>query len=114
MAVRNLMRMTGAVLLVILILIVWQSRPAEPQRIKRAAIQQNGVTRLNGRVLIDLNRADETLLEVIPGIGPVLAARIRALINEKGTLTAPEDLLEVEGVGPAKLRAIEAAAVVMP
>jgi DNA uptake protein ComE-like DNA-binding protein len=61
-----------------------------------------------GRTRIDLCRADEALMESIPGIGPVLAARICAHVREKGAPKAPEDLLRVEGIGPAKLRAIRA------
>jgi competence protein ComEA len=88
-------------------------RPAERvARVKTAA--DSGVIRLNSRALIDLNHADATLLQSIPGIGPALAARIEAYIDEKGALKAPEELLNVDGIGPEKLRGIEKIAAVLP
>lgn len=66
-----------------------------------------GISRVSGRAMIDLNRADEALLSSIPGVGPVLAARICAYIREKGALKAPSELMNVPGIGPEKLRAIE-------
>jgi hypothetical protein len=45
------------------------------------------------------------------GHRPVLAARIEAFVREKGALEAPKELLNVEGIGPAKLREIEKIAV---
>ena len=106
-AVRKMLRLTGLMLLAMAVLLIVQSRPAAPEQVERLAVAQSGVIRPAGRAVIDLNRADEALLSAIPGVGPVLAARIRAYVLEKGALTAPEELLDVEGVGPAKLREIE-------
>lgn len=102
------------VLAVMAALAVFQRRPAAPVTVLRAEKKPNGVVREGGRVWIDLNRADEALLASIPGVGPVLAGRIRARIDEKGALTAPEELLEVEGIGAARLRAIKSMAVARP
>lgn len=55
---------------------------------------------------IDLNRASQAELETIPGIGPVKAAAIVARRAQAGPFTALEDLLEVDGIGPATLEAI--------
>ncbi|MEN8113280.1 MAG: helix-hairpin-helix domain-containing protein [Actinomycetota bacterium] len=55
---------------------------------------------------IDLNRASATELEDLPGVGPVLAARIVAFREEKGRFNAVEDLLDVGGIGEAKLAAM--------
>ena len=71
----------------------------------------SGIARSEGRTRIDLNRADALLLTSIPGIGPKLAGRIEAYVREKGALTAPEELLDVEGIGPEKLKEIEKIAV---
>lgn len=109
----RLMRLSGLALAAIALLAAFQSRPAAPVTVPRAKTP-SGVVREGGRAWIDLNRADEALLASIPGVGPVLARRIRARIDEKGALTAPEELLEVEGIGPAKLLAIEAVAIVRP
>jgi len=111
---RRLMRLTGLVLLAIALLLIFQPRPAAPVHVPRAPSRPNGVIRLDGRAVIDLNWADETLLTAIPGVGPVLAGRIRALVDEKGALTAPEELLDVDGIGPEKLRAIEEMSAIIP
>ena len=109
----RLLRLSGLVLIAFILLALIQPRPA-PVTMSRAEAQSNGIVRLDGRVWIDLNRADEELLTSIPGVGPVLAGRIRAFLGEKGALTAPEELLDVEGIGPAKLLAIEETAVILP
>ncbi len=51
---------------------------------------------------VDLNSADATTLETLPGIGPALAARIIAWREEHGRFTTVEDLLDVSGIGDAK------------
>ena len=55
---------------------------------------------------VDLNRATQAELEAIPGIGPVKAAAIVARREAAGPFMALEDLLEVDGIGPATLEAI--------
>ena len=50
---------------------------------------------------IDLNHAPSGELETLPGIGPVLAARIVIDRVEKGPYQSPEDLLRVPGIGPS-------------
>lgn len=52
---------------------------------------------------IDLNRSSVTELEALPGVGPVLAARIVAFRESNGPFVAVEDLLDVGGIGEAKL-----------
>lgn len=49
--------------------------------------------------VVDLNTADQTALETLPGIGPGLAGRIIAWRDEHGRFTAVEDLLDVSGIG---------------
>lgn len=56
--------------------------------------------------LVDLNSADQTALEAIPGIGPVTAMAILQRRQEIGSFTAIEDLLDVSGIGPATLESI--------
>ena len=53
--------------------------------------------------LVDLNTADQALLETLPGVGPVTAAAILAWRTEHGRFTVVEELLEVDGIGPATL-----------
>lgn len=56
--------------------------------------------------LISLNHADATGLEDLPGVGPVLAERIVAHREANGPFQTVEDLLEVPGIGEAKLASI--------
>ncbi len=55
---------------------------------------------------IDLNRSSAAALEELPGVGPVLAARIVAFREANGPFTSVEDLLDVGGIGEAKLGAM--------
>ncbi len=56
--------------------------------------------------IVDLNRATAAQLETLPGIGPSTAARIIAFREENGPFTAVDDLLQVPGIGPAKLEGV--------
>lgn len=56
--------------------------------------------------LLDVNRATPEELEELPGIGPVLAARIVAYREEIGGFTAVGDLRDVGGIGEQKFQAI--------
>lgn len=59
-----------------------------------------------GDGVISLNRATATDLEALPGVGPVLAGRIVSFREQNGRFERVEDLLEVPGIGEAKLAAI--------
>jgi len=52
---------------------------------------------------IDINRAAAAQLEGLPGVGPVLADRIISYRDENGPFGEIEDLLDVPGIGEAKL-----------
>ncbi len=52
---------------------------------------------------LDLNSADETALDALSGIGPVLAARIVEWREANGRFTSVEELGEVSGIGDALL-----------
>lgn len=58
--------------------------------------------RIVGQGRLNLNRANESELDGLPGVGPVLAQRIIAYRNEHGNFGAVEDLQKVAGIGPAK------------
>ncbi len=55
---------------------------------------------------IDLNAASAAELEGLDGVGPVLAARIVSYRDSIGRFETIEDLLDVPGIGEAKLAAI--------
>jgi competence protein ComEA len=52
---------------------------------------------------VNLNTATPEELEALPGIGPVLAARIVEYRTAHGPFTAVEELLDVPGIGEALL-----------
>jgi len=56
--------------------------------------------------LISPNHAEAAQLEQLPGVGPVLAERIVAHREANGPFETVEDLLDVPGIGEAKLSAI--------
>lgn len=49
--------------------------------------------------LININTADSTALQEIPGIGPATADKIIAYRNENGRFTSKEDIKKVSGIG---------------
>lgn len=53
--------------------------------------------------LVDLNLADQALLETLPQVGPVTATAIIAWRTEHGGFTSVTELLEVDGIGDATL-----------
>lgn len=55
---------------------------------------------------LDLNRASAQELDALPGIGPATAAAIVAYREANGPFASVDDLLEVRGIGPAKLGAL--------
>lgn len=52
---------------------------------------------------LDLNQASATDLERLPGVGPVLAARILAVRDSLGGFREVAELDRVRGIGPAML-----------
>ena len=56
--------------------------------------------------IIDINTADTTMLETIPGIGPVLATAIVQHRDDNGPFPSVDALLDVSGIGPATLESV--------
>ncbi|MBD3264125.1 MAG: hypothetical protein GF375_03375 [Candidatus Omnitrophica bacterium] len=52
--------------------------------------------------LIEINKADTQELQRLPGVGPVLALRIKEFIKEQGPVKSGEDLQKVKGIGEKK------------
>jgi len=59
-----------------------------------------------GATVIDLNAATEQQLDTLPGVGPSTARAIIAYREKHGPFARIEDLLNVRGIGPAKLDAL--------
>ncbi|MDG2095450.1 MAG: helix-hairpin-helix domain-containing protein [Phycisphaerales bacterium] len=56
---------------------------------------------------IDLAKASLPELQLLPGIGPVLAARIEAWRRRSENLDALDDLLHIHGIGPHTIRNLQ-------
>lgn len=56
--------------------------------------------------LVDVNTADTTTLETLPGIGPALAGRIVDHRTAHGPFASVDALIDVAGIGPATLARI--------
>jgi len=55
---------------------------------------------------VNLNTADAAALEALPGVGPATAAAILEHRTKVGAFTSVEQLLDVPGIGEAKLEAL--------
>ena len=53
--------------------------------------------------IVNINTADQAMLETLPGVGPVTAQAIMGWRTEHGGFTAVDELLEVDGIGDATL-----------
>ena len=58
---------------------------------------------------LDLNTATAAELDRLPGIGPVLAARIVEHRRRNGPFRSPDELLTVPGIGPRLLERLRPA-----
>jgi competence protein ComEA len=61
---------------------------------------------MTGDGRVNLNTADAAALDTLPGVGPATAAKILAWRDEHGRFESVDDLLDVGGIGEAKLDAI--------
>ena len=55
---------------------------------------------------VNINTADEALLDTIPEVGPATAQAIIEYRTQIGLFTSVEQLIEVSGIGPATLEAM--------
>lgn len=56
---------------------------------------------------VDLNSADQALLDTLPGVGPSTAAKIIADREANGPFTSAEDLRRVSGIGEKRFEALK-------
>ena len=93
------------------ILYVRNTRP-----VLKIAVTENGVKErltlreveeaIRERRRVPINTAGAEDLTAIPGVGEMTAARIIEYRETRGPFYAEEDLLGIEGIGPAKLEKI--------
>lgn len=55
---------------------------------------------------VNLNTASAATLDTLPGVGPATASAILAWRDENGGFRVVDDLLDVPGIGPAKLETL--------
>jgi len=67
-----------------------------------------------GDGLVNLNMADSTTLQTLPGIGPVTADKVIADREANGPYSSLEDLTRVSGIGPKRVEGLEGIASVGP
>jgi len=91
-----------------------QARTSAPAQ--RASIPNDRPPTQGGRAssssLIDLNIATAQELELLPGIGPVMAGRIITYREANGPFTSLDDVENVPGIGPKTLESIRPLATV--
>jgi competence protein ComEA len=78
----------------------------------RSEATATGGGAVDGAGRVRVNQADLADLQMLPGVGPVLAERIMVHRAENGPFSSVEDLLAVSGIGEGKLSALRDAVVV--
>ena len=83
-----------------------ETAPVPPGGAVAGAGGSGGTGAVAGIDLIDVNTASATQLEELPGVGPATAAAIIAHREQHGPFASVDDLLDVRGIGEAKLDAL--------
>lgn len=101
-----LLGLTGLFLCALMSLAAWDRRQLEQGAVETGAeVPQEAFMPDVSPVNVNAAAAEE--LETLPGIGPELARRIVEYREANGPFQRPEGLLEVAGIGEAKLAALE-------
>lgn len=66
-----------------------------------------GTTAHDSGGIVNINEASESELETLPGVGPATAKAIVDYRTQHGRFRSVDDLLNVRGIGPAKLEQIK-------
>ena len=80
---------------------VGEATPAAPLPGAAPPRAGDGTTSAGGKVKVNLNTATVEQLDALPGVGPVIAQRIVDYRQANGPFAAPEDVMNVTGIGPA-------------
>ena len=98
---RAILAVLGALALAALAVLAWQ-RQAAPLTIT-AAPAASWDRQLADARQVDVNTADASQLERLPGVGPALARRIVEDRQARGAFRSLEDLSRVRGIGSKTL-----------
>ncbi|MFC7402273.1 helix-hairpin-helix domain-containing protein [Citricoccus sp. GCM10030269] len=81
--------------------------PEAPAATPAPGVAGAGKAGADGAATVNLNTADVTALEELPGIGPALAGRIVDHREQVGPFGSMEDLDAVSGIGPAMMEQLD-------
>lgn len=80
--------------------------PESSEGAGEVVLDENGAVSSTGRLVLNQASAEE-LAANVKGLGPELSRQIVEYRELKGPFTTYEDLLNVPGIGPAKLEEIK-------
>lgn len=70
-------------------------------------IEENNTSSTSTNNSININKATETELDTLPGIGPSLASKIIEYREQNGKFSSIEDIKNVSGIGESKYESIK-------
>lgn len=82
--------------------------PETPEETPEEAPEETAPPAPTEEAPLNLNTATQAELELLPGIGPVLAQAILDYRDSFGGFSAKEQLMEVSGIGEKRYAAVEA------
>lgn len=83
------------------------ARMASPDSSSGETASSTALENDEGQQSININLAGFYDLQVLPGIGPVIAERIIAYRDSAGEFKSVEELMIVKGIGPAKFEKLK-------
>lgn len=73
----------------------------------RPSVTPTRVAKARPTTPVDINHADVTALQTLPGIGPTLAQRIIMHREAYGSFHEVDALMEVDGIGPKRFQKLK-------
>ncbi|MDO8683428.1 MAG: helix-hairpin-helix domain-containing protein [Armatimonadota bacterium] len=79
------------------------SPPSQPKTISSAIPSSSGKLKVPGEGFVNINTADISELQRLPGVGPSTAQKIIDYRSQIGRFNSADQLMDVRGIGPKKL-----------